>query len=115
MVGRAFPGPPFSFIFSAMAQTSPQTELLIEAAKLLYGERWSGALSQAIGVNQRTLQAIAEGRYELKRDHPMIGETLALLRERQGEIAKLFNRLQRKPALHARPAASLRPSPTPGR
>ena len=76
-----------------MKQTSEQAELLIEAAKLLYGERWSGALSQAIGVHQRTLQSIAEGRYDLKKDHPMIGETLDLLRERQRDINKFMNNM----------------------
>lgn len=90
-----------------MKQTSDQAELLIEAAKLLYGERWSGALSQAIGVNQRTLQSIAEGRYFLKPDHPMIGETLDLLRERYQDITKFLKRLA-PPARSATPSVGSR-------
>lgn len=61
-------------------------ELLMEAAELLYGEHWPTPLGNAINVNPRTLRAIKEGRFDLKAGHPMITETLDLLRDRQRNI-----------------------------
>ena len=64
-------------------------ELLIQAAKLLYGERWIPALSRDIGVSERTLRAITEGRFDAT-GHPMVRETLCLLHKRQQEISKFL-------------------------
>lgn len=75
---------------------SPAAELLVEAAELLYGEHWPNPLGNDINVNPRTLRAIKEGRFELPKDHPMIAETLELLRDRQREITQFITRLQRK-------------------
>jgi len=76
----------------------PHIELLLEAAELLYGEHWPTPLGTAINVNPRTLRAIKEGRFDLPKDHPIIRETIDLLRERNQNISKFLNKLQRKPA-----------------
>lgn len=69
-------------------------ELMIEAAKLLYGEHWITALSREIGVSERTLRAITEQRFDAT-GHPMVRETLELLNRRHQETARFLNRLQR--------------------
>lgn len=77
-------------------------QILMEAAELLYGEHWPTPLGNAINVNPRTLRAIKEGRFELKKDHPMITETLELLRERQRDIAQFLKCIKRAPYLTVR-------------
>lgn len=88
-------------------------ELLIDAAKLLYGERWIPALSREIGVSDRTLRAITEGRFDAT-GHPMVRETLELLHKRHQETARFLSRLPRPP--QQKPAAKPRartPATTP--
>lgn len=96
-------------------KTSPAVELLIQAAKLLYGDRWSGALGSALNVDPRTLQRFANGQFPLPDDNTMLRELVPIIDQRIADLKHIRDRLaapQRKaPATKARTRTA--PLPTP--
>lgn len=94
---------------------TPATELLIQAAKLLYGERWSGTLGDALDVDPRTLQRFASGQYQMPDDHPMLRDLVTVMDRRLAELKRIRDRMdasQRK-AYASKQRSRSAPVPTP--
>lgn len=99
-----------------MAKRPPTStaELLAEAGKHLYGEiGWSGPLAEILEINQRTLQAWASGKMQLKPDHDVMRRLHALLIAKRKATDALAKRIADNAATSA--AAAPRSSRSAGR
>lgn len=74
--------------------TSP-ADMLADVGRALYGEHWRMQLSRALDIDDDTIRRWMHGRPELRADHGVFADALALLARRADEINAAAKHLER--------------------
>lgn len=68
---------------------------LAHVGRVLYGDRWRLALARGIQIDDDTIRRWMTNRTNLPADHGVFRDALALMRQRQNEIAEAADNLER--------------------